>query len=198
MEIKHRFTGKVIHSGEFETIKDCLLDAIKKGANLRGANLWGSAGNRREIRSLFISEVYSITYTSEYLQIGCERHLISEWWEFDDARIKEMGGQEALDFWGENKDFIRSAIEKYPATPAGKENEVKMTEYVYKEKPGRNMKQKPPNHGTKKIPCYKKKFTCQDGPLEGIGLWLTDGITAIMTIRGEKGHYNEGVWVPCK
>ena len=86
-------------------------------ANLRYANLWGCAGNRREVRSMFISEIYPITYTSEYLQIGCELHKISEWWSFDNVRIKEMDGKEALDFWAENKELIKMAIEKYPATP---------------------------------------------------------------------------------
>ena len=66
---------------------------------------------------MFISEIYPITYTSEYLQIGCELHKISEWWSFDDDRIKEMDGEKALDFWTGNKEFIKMAIKKHPATP---------------------------------------------------------------------------------
>ena len=66
---------------------------------------------------MFTSGIYPITYTTEYLQIGCELHKISEWWSFDNDRIKEMDGKEALDFWAENKEFIKMAIEKYPATP---------------------------------------------------------------------------------
>ena len=141
MELKNRFTGKVIHSGDFKSMKELVLDAINKGANLRyanlgganlryanlggadlrhaslegadlegadlggahlggadlggahlggadlggahlgganleGAYLWGCAGNRMEVRSMLISEIYPITYTSEYLQIGCELHKI--------------------------------------------------------------------------------------------------------------------------
>ncbi len=66
---------------------------------------------------MFISEIYPITYTSEYLQIGCELHKISEWWSFDDDRIRRMDCQKALDFWAENKEFIKMTLEKYPATP---------------------------------------------------------------------------------
>ena len=130
MNILKRYTGEVIHSGEFETMKELILDAISSYANLRNAdlsdadlsnanlrnadlrnadlsdanlrnadlsdaNLWGCAGNRSQIKSLFISDVYSITYTSKYLQIGCERHAISDWWEFDNKRIAELEKENA-------------------------------------------------------------------------------------------------------
>ncbi len=167
MNLKNRFTCEVIHSGDFESMKELVLDAINKGAklhdadlrfanlqganlqgaylrgadlqgadlrfaklhdadlqdaklhgvNLRFADLWRCAGNRREVKSMFISEIYPITYTSEYLQIGCELHKISEWWSFDDDRIRRMDCQKALDFWAENKEFIKMTLEKYPATP---------------------------------------------------------------------------------
>jgi len=87
-----------------------------KLADLSGAELWACAGNRKQIRSLFISDVYSITYTSEHLQIGCKRYSIKDWWEFDDKKILEMDGKRALKFWRENKEFIKMAIEKFPAT----------------------------------------------------------------------------------
>ena len=98
-----------------------------RGANLSGANLSGSnlsgadlnhcSGNRQEIKSLFVSEAYPITYTAEYLQIGCQRHAIADWWEFSDGRIIDMDGKKALKFWREWKDTIRAIIEKSPATP---------------------------------------------------------------------------------
>jgi len=203
MEIKNRFNGEIIHSGDFKSMKELVVNAISEGANLRGANLeyanleganleganlrganlrdanleyanleganleganlWGAnlervnleganlegaslegtnlrganlrdanlkrvnlrdcAGNRLQIKSLFISETYSVTYTSEYLQIGCERHSINEWWGFDDERIERMEGRKALDWWAENKEFIKDVIEKYPATPTSMNNE---------------------------------------------------------------------------
>lgn len=93
-----------------------LSGAILSGADLRGANLWDCNGNQKQIKSLFMFEKYMVAYTSEYLQIGCENHRISEWWEFDDERIARMD-EGALDWWKENKAFIRSVIEKYPAVP---------------------------------------------------------------------------------
>ena len=89
-------------------------------ADLSGANLWGTVGNREQIRSISVSEKYAITYTQDVLQIGCERHLISEWQSFDDDAISNMD-RGALEWWKENRDFIFMTIEKYPATPTGKE-----------------------------------------------------------------------------
>jgi len=40
--IKSKYTKEVIHSGEFNSIRECLEDAIKCGADLYGANLYGA------------------------------------------------------------------------------------------------------------------------------------------------------------
>ena len=88
-----------------------------RGANLRGADLRGTIGNSEETKSLFVSEEYPIVYTDKYLQIGCERHLINDWWRFNDDCIDAMD-EGALEWWKEWKDFIRSAIELSPAKPA--------------------------------------------------------------------------------
>ena len=39
IEIKNRFDGAVIHCGEYENIRECLMNALKSGANLSGADL---------------------------------------------------------------------------------------------------------------------------------------------------------------
>ena len=105
-----------------------LRGANLRGADLRGANLWGCAGERNHIRSLFVSDTYAITYTAEVLQIGCQRHPIADWWEFDDHKILAMDGKKALTFWREMKDFIRMTIEKFPATPTGAEQKQEVIE----------------------------------------------------------------------
>ena len=38
-EIKNRFTSDVIFSGEYESFKSCVENAVKKGVSLAGANL---------------------------------------------------------------------------------------------------------------------------------------------------------------
>ena len=93
-------------------------------ANLRYADLSTSRincaiGNMAEIKTLLL-EVWPITYTAEHLHIGCERHLISDWWDFDDDRIARMDIK-ALGWWKKWKDFIRQAIEMSPAVPTGRE-----------------------------------------------------------------------------
>ena len=86
------------------------------GADLTGAVLWGCAGEHDYIKSLFICDLWPITYTSDALQIGCKRFPISKWWEFDDETIAEMD-RNALEFWREYKAFIRATIERFPARP---------------------------------------------------------------------------------
>ena len=98
-----------------------LTDANLTDANLADANLASCSGNRGEIKSLFVSEVYAITYTAEVLQIGCQRHAISDWWKFDDQKIIGMDGKKALKFWREWKDTIRMIIEMSPAKATGHE-----------------------------------------------------------------------------
>ena len=92
-----------------------LRGADLRGADLRGADLQGCAGNREQIKSIFVSDVYPVTYTSDYLQIGCQNHPILDWWDFDDAAIARMDGKRALKFWRDWKDVIKMIIEKSPA-----------------------------------------------------------------------------------
>ena len=87
-----------------------------RGADLSDANLNGSVGNRKQIKSIFIADEYPITYTFEYMQIGCQRHKIIDWWKFDDKKIIKMDGIRALKFWKEWRDIIKALIEKSPAS----------------------------------------------------------------------------------
>ena len=73
----------------------------------------------------FCSSVYPIVYTSEYLQIGCERHEIKDWREFNDERILRMDGKRALEFWQKWKSFIFTAIEIEPAIPTKTDGDTK-------------------------------------------------------------------------
>jgi uncharacterized protein YjbI with pentapeptide repeats len=42
MEIKHRFSGKVLYASEKETLKEIVVEAVSKKANLGGAYLTGA------------------------------------------------------------------------------------------------------------------------------------------------------------
>jgi len=98
-----------------------LSDADLWNANLRNADLWNANlrnahGLNPHVKCIQI-ETYPITYTSEVMQIGCERHSISEWRDFDDGRIIQMDGKLALKFWRKYKDWIFNTIELCPAAP---------------------------------------------------------------------------------
>ena len=109
-----------------DLIRADLSDANLSGADLsradlNRADLNSCTGNRSEIKSIFTFKTYPITYTDKVMQIGCERHELSEWWDFDDARIVKMDGKKALKFWRESKDIIKQIIELFPATKSKSE-----------------------------------------------------------------------------
>ena len=90
-----------------------LTGANLKGADLIGANLLSLVGNKARVKSFQI-EKYDVTYTKEVMQIGCQRHDIKEWFEFDDDKISNMENG-ALEWWNKWKDTIKQIIEMSPA-----------------------------------------------------------------------------------
>ena len=126
MEIKNRFTGKIILSSDSDTLCGAnlrganlgeaylggadLRGANLRGADLRGAYLGGAVGNMKEVFSMQLTG-WRITFTKDVLCIGCQQHSISSWCNFSDSEIENMDSK-ALDLWKEWKDFIFLAIEK--------------------------------------------------------------------------------------
>ena len=95
-----------------------LRNADLRNADLRNADLRNASGLNDYVKCIQI-DTYAIAYTSDVMQIGCERHTISEWAEFDDKRILEMDGKTALKWWRKYKSWIFQAIELRPAKPTG-------------------------------------------------------------------------------
>ena len=85
-----------------------LSSAILSSADLSSADL-RCMGDMRFIFTMQL-DTWHIGFTADTLQIGCQRHAISDWLLFDDERIESMG-QKALAFWRKWKDFILKAIE---------------------------------------------------------------------------------------
>ena len=83
-------------------------------ANLENANLRNTKGNDKEIKNIE-NNIYHIVYTKKSLLIGCENHLIEEWFKFDDETIEKMD-VDALEWWNEYKDGIFKHIKENPAT----------------------------------------------------------------------------------
>jgi uncharacterized protein YjbI with pentapeptide repeats len=102
-----------------------LSDANLSGANLGGANLSGAnlsdanlgganLGGAKWRDGIVISKQpiqisglhWFVTILDQHMQIGCELHSLAEWSEFDDRRIAEMDGRDALRFWRESKDAL--------------------------------------------------------------------------------------------
>ena len=84
-------------------------------ANLSGANLSRAIGNLKEIKSLQL-EKYTVTYTSELIQIGCKNFTIDKWRNFTDKQIRAMDNG-ALEWWNKWKDILFKIVEMSPAEP---------------------------------------------------------------------------------
>jgi hypothetical protein len=54
-------------------------------------------------------ETWPITFTKDFLQIGCKNFSHKEWMCFTDSEIKKFD-EKALEFWKKWKDFIFLAI----------------------------------------------------------------------------------------
>ena len=108
-----------------------LSDADLSDANLRGANLCGAGLDGADLREADLNGVcglndwikniqiedWPISYTSEILQIGCQRHPLDAWRNFSDAEIRAMDGRKALTFWHKWRETIFKIIEMAPAQP---------------------------------------------------------------------------------
>jgi len=115
-----------------------LAGAYLAGANLAGANLAGAyladaslnglCGLNDWIKCIQVED-WPISYTSEIMQIGCQRHSFDAWRNFSDAAIRAMDGRRALTFWKKWKSVIFQIIEMAPAMPT-QQDKVAETEAV--------------------------------------------------------------------
>ncbi len=96
-----------------------LSDANLSRANLSRADLYGAnlrcMGNMKNIKTIQ-ADIWQVGYTHDTLQIGCQRHLISEWQAFSDEQIGRMDSQ-ALAWWKIWKPILMNIIEVSPAKP---------------------------------------------------------------------------------
>lgn len=92
-----------------------LRNANLEGANLKGVCLWETSGDGKYIKTIQITK-YTVTYTPDFLQIGCEGYPIKDWFEFDNERISSMD-EGALKWWNEYKEYIKLSLKMNPAQP---------------------------------------------------------------------------------
>jgi len=113
-----------------------LREANLSVADLRGADLSGADllchGNMRELRTMQIG-TWAVAYTDDTLQIGCQRHLIDKWreWNTEAGRkwIARMD-HEALAWADRNLALILQIIDANPAAPTGQESDGAAKEIV--------------------------------------------------------------------
>ena len=99
-------------------------------ADLSGAYLSGAYLSRADLSRAYLSGAkwrddiainraplmlagltWDVYILDQHMQIGCELHAIAEWREFDDARITQMDGRDALRFWRAHKATLLALAE---------------------------------------------------------------------------------------
>jgi hypothetical protein len=91
-----------------------LSDADLSGANLsdadlRGAYLRGADGEKIPLQKTplqVLGLTWDVLIFDQHMKIGCQFHSLRDWQGFDDRRILEMSGRQALEFWNANKDAL--------------------------------------------------------------------------------------------
>jgi len=92
-----------------------LTGAYLKSVDLTGANMWNTIGNGREVKTVQ-TDLWTVTYTADIMQIGGWRHAIKDWWAFDNTTISAMASR-ALEWWMRWKPILQQIIVTSPATP---------------------------------------------------------------------------------
>ena len=81
----------------------------------------GASGNCHQVKAVQV-DIWPVTYTADHMQIGCQLHLITEWWAFTDAEISRMDSQ-ASAWWAIWKPILQTIIAASPAVPGSTEKE---------------------------------------------------------------------------
>ena len=63
------------------------------------ARVYGEARVTTVVKTFGNGFDYRITVTDKHIKIGCQQHLKSEWYNFQEGEIMEMDGKRALKFW---------------------------------------------------------------------------------------------------
>ena len=123
-----RNPDQITHNGKL--LSDILADHKKwinnetggiradlSSADLSSANLRNAIGNMGEVKSLHI-EKWSVTYTADVMQIGCQRHPI-EMWRKSDPRWIDAMDTAATEWWVRFGPLILALIDASPAVTTG-------------------------------------------------------------------------------
>ena len=97
----------------YTSFKKANLDyAYLDNTDLSTINLIHVIGNLKHIKT-FQTDIYFVAYTAKHIQIGCEKHTIEEWYNFNDKTIEKMS-KDALSWWTRWKPIIKKMIELSP------------------------------------------------------------------------------------
>jgi len=140
IQIKFYWKDEVIFEGKYESIKDCVEEAVKLKANLREADLWGAHLGGADLRGAdlreadlrgadlreanlwgeklpknpiqILGEKYFIIEAGSKIKIGCKLYTKEEWWKFTDKEIIAMADKEGLVWWKKWKPILKKMFKE--------------------------------------------------------------------------------------
>ena len=99
-----------------------LSGADLSGANLSGANLRGASFGEGVTAEQGVLQLIGLRWDviifDAHMRIGCQMHPLSDWASFDDRRIVEMDGADALRFWRQHKSALLTLAQRGNAPAA--------------------------------------------------------------------------------
>ena len=99
-----------------------LRGAYLRGAYLRGADLSGASFDEGVTAEQGVLQLLGLRWDviifDAHMRIGCQMHPLSDWASFDDRRIAEMDGADALRFWRQHKSALLTLAQRGNAPAA--------------------------------------------------------------------------------
>jgi uncharacterized protein YjbI with pentapeptide repeats len=134
-QIKSKFDNSILFECEANSIKECLVVAVSKNADLRSANLRDADLRSANLRDAdlrgadlhgadlhgeiltktpisILNLTWDILITEGYMRIGCQRHTHAEWEAFTDEAIADMESR-ASEFWKANREWLLAACKAH-------------------------------------------------------------------------------------
>ena len=99
MEIKNRYDGTILHSGDFKTLKECVKDAVSNKSNLRGADLRDAYLSGADLSGAK-NIIACVGLGNSKRDVYCVKH---------ENKIMIKAGC----FWGDEYEFAKAVTEKY-------------------------------------------------------------------------------------
>lgn len=108
--LRSRLCGLLLIGGLTE-IKDCTAKGLPLWTRLSDSGKF--IGTIDKFMPIHLSGLcsWNISISDDMMKIGCQTFKIKDWWQFSDETIDAMNRGDALKWWQENKQIIKTIID---------------------------------------------------------------------------------------